>query len=169
MGSGRSGNQSTNQMLSEIIGYRYGYKPSDGDLMTAFTYMFLHGSASHLIGNMIFLWLVGCILELAGRRLVYALICLLTGMVSALVYGLVYQGSTIPLVGASGAISGIIGAYTVLFGMRKVKIFFSLGFYFQHCASIGHFSAALMDRQRTVSVVFSEGSATSPMSVMLEV
>ena len=118
------------QMLSEIVGYRYGYKPSDGDLTTAFTYMFLHGSASHLIGNMIFLWLVGCILELAGRRLVYALIYLLTGMISALAYGLVNQGSTIPLVGASGAISGIIGAYTVLYGMRKVKIFFSLGFYF---------------------------------------
>jgi membrane associated rhomboid family serine protease len=117
-------------MLSEIIGHQYGYKPSDGDIKTAFTYMFLHGSASHLIGNMIFLWLVGCTLELAGRRPVYALIYLLTGMVSAAVYGLVYRGSVVPLVGASAAISGIIGAYTVLYGMRKVKIFFSLGFYF---------------------------------------
>jgi membrane associated rhomboid family serine protease len=118
------------QMLAEIISYRYGYKPADGDLLTAFTYMFLHGSASHLIGNMIFLWLVGCTLELAGRRPVYAVIYLLTGMIAAVVYGLVYQGSTIPLVGASGAISGIIGAYTALYGLRKVKIFFSLGFYF---------------------------------------
>jgi membrane associated rhomboid family serine protease len=118
------------QKLAEIIGYKYGYKPSDSDMKSAFTYMFLHGSASHLIGNMIFLWLVGCTLELAGKRPLYALIYLLTGLVSALVFGLVYKSSAVPLVGASGAISGIIGAYTVLFGMRKVKVFYSLGFYF---------------------------------------
>lgn len=120
------------QRLSEIIGEKYGYKPADGNLKSAFTYAFLHGSALHLIGNMIFLWLVGCTLELTGRRSAYGLIYLLTGMASALFFGLIYKGSVVSLVGASGAIAGIIGAYTVLYGMRKVKIFYSFGFYFNY-------------------------------------
>ena len=61
------------KMLSEVISEVYGYRPAGGSLTTAFTYMFLHGSASHLIGNMVFLWLVGCTLELAGRRSAYGL------------------------------------------------------------------------------------------------
>jgi len=111
---------------------RYGYTPATGSLLTALTCMFMHGSFFHLLGNMIFLWLVGCSLELAGKRAAYLSIYLATGIFAALFFGLVYRHSTIPLVGASGAIAGIIGAYTVLFGLRKVKIFLSLGFYFNY-------------------------------------
>jgi membrane associated rhomboid family serine protease len=124
--------QKYDQMLSEIIATKYGYIPAKASITTAFAYMFLHGSASHLIGNMIFLWLVGCTLELTGRRSIYALIYLLTGVIAAVSFGLVYRGSVVPLVGASGAISGIIGAYTVLYGSRRVKVFYSLGFYFSY-------------------------------------
>ena len=94
--------------------------------------MFMHANFFHLLGNMIFLWLIGCSLEMAGKRAPYLSIYLLTGIFAALFFGMVYRHSTIPLVGASGAISGIIGAYTVLFGLRKVKIFLSLGFYFNY-------------------------------------
>lgn len=118
------------RLRSEMTSWKYGYKPSVWHPMTLITYMFLHGSAMHLIGNMVFLWLVGCILELSGRRSAYLVIYLLTGVLSAVSFGLVYKGSAVPLVGASGAISGIIGAYTVLYGRSKVKIFYSLGFYF---------------------------------------
>jgi membrane associated rhomboid family serine protease len=111
---------------------KYGYTPATGNFKTDFTHMFLHGSVSHLLGNMLFLWLVGCSLELTGKRPAYLMIYLLTGMFAAFFFGLIYRGSTVPLVGASGAISGIIGAYTVFFGLRKVKIFISLGLYFNY-------------------------------------
>jgi membrane associated rhomboid family serine protease len=120
------------RMQSEIVSEKYGYKPAERSPMTAFSYMFLHGSTSHLLGNMLFLWLVGCTLELAGRRWAYGIIYLVTGVISAVGFGLIYRDSMTPLVGASGAISGIIGAYTVLYGMKKVKIFYSVGFYFDY-------------------------------------
>jgi membrane associated rhomboid family serine protease len=120
------------ELRAASISERYGYKPAGGSLLTAFTSLFLHGSLMHLVGNMIFLWLVGCTLELAGRRWVYALEYLVTGMCAALFFGLVYRGSTTPLIGASGAIAGIIGAFTVVYGRQRIKIFYSLGFYFNY-------------------------------------
>ncbi len=118
------------RLRSETISSKFGFKPAVWSPLTLFTYMFLHASVMHLIGNMLLLWLVGCILELAGNRPVYLVIYLVTGVLSAVCFGLVYRSSAVPLVGASGAISGIIGAYTVLYGRSKVKIFYSLGFYF---------------------------------------
>ena len=122
------------KMKSEVFPFteRYGYKPATGNLQTAFTYMFLHGGVIHLLGNMIFLWLVGCSLELGVGRPAFLFIYLSTGILAALFFGMIYRQSTMPLVGASGAIAGIIGAYTVLFGLRKVKIFLTLGFYFNY-------------------------------------
>jgi membrane associated rhomboid family serine protease len=120
--------------FEEIIGraptMRYGYKPAQNRFLTAFTYMFLHGSPMHLLGNMIFLWLVGCMIELTCGRPIYLATYLATGMFSALFFGMVYSDSTIPLVGASGAISGLMGFYAMLFSRKKVGIFLSLGFYF---------------------------------------
>lgn len=120
------------QLQSKVVAWRYGYKPQLGGIETLFTSMFLHGDVFHLLGNMLFLWLVGCAIELAGRRAMYAVIYLATGVCATFGYGMVYSHSAIPLVGASGAIAGIMGAYTVLFGMRKIKIFYSLGFYFSN-------------------------------------
>jgi membrane associated rhomboid family serine protease len=120
------------ELRSTITSERYGYKPAGGSLFTAFTSLFLHGGLMHLVGNMIFLWLVGCTLELAGNRWVYALEYLITGLCATLFFGLVYHGSTTPLIGASGAIAGIIGAFTVVYGRQRIKIFYSLGFYFNY-------------------------------------
>ncbi len=119
-------------MISEMTTQEYGYKPAEKSVITPFTYMFLHGGFMHLLGNMIFLWLVGCVLELGCGRLFYTSLYLLTGVLSALFFGLVYTDSTVPLVGASGAISGLMGAYTVLYGKKKIKVFYSLGFYFNY-------------------------------------
>jgi len=118
--------------ISEMVTQGYGYKPAEKSVITPFTYMFLHGGFMHLLGNMIFLWLVGCVLELGCGRLFYTSLYLLTGILSALFFGLVYTDSTVPLVGASGAISGLMGAYTVLYGKKKIKVFYSLGFYFNY-------------------------------------
>ena len=122
------------KMKSEVFSFteRYGYTPATGSLETAFTYMFLHGGFLHLLGNMVFLWLVGCSLEVGVNRPAYLFTYLSTGVLAALAFGLIYRQSTIPLVGASGAIAGVIGAFTVLFGLRKIKIFLTLGFYFNY-------------------------------------
>jgi len=117
-------------MLSETVVESYGFKPAERSFVTTFTHMFLHGSFMHLLGNMIFLWLVGCVLELGCGRALYVAMYLLTGVLAAGLFALVYMDSTVPLVGASGAISGLMGAYTVLYGKKKIKVFYSLGFYF---------------------------------------
>jgi membrane associated rhomboid family serine protease len=120
------------EIISEMVTQRYGYKPTKKSIITPFTYMFLHGGFMHLLGNMIFLWLVGCVLELGCGRVFYTSLFLLTGVLSALLFGLVYADSQVPLVGASGAISGLMGAYTVSYGRKKIKVFYSLGFYFNY-------------------------------------
>jgi membrane associated rhomboid family serine protease len=119
-------------ILSRITTVRYGFRPAFPTYSTPFTYMFLHGGFGHLLGNMIFLWLVGCALELGYGGLPYGGLYLLTGVLSVGLYYLVYTTSTAPLIGASGAIAGLMGAYTLLYGRRKIKIFYSLGFYFNY-------------------------------------
>lgn len=118
--------------LSRVTSMKYGFIPSSPHYLNAITYMFLHGGVMHLVGNMVFLWLVGCVLELAWGRAVYAGLYLLTGAASVGLFHLIYTDSVVPLIGASGAISGLMGAYTLLYGKRKIKIFYSLGVYFNY-------------------------------------
>ena len=117
---------------SQIISLQYGFRPAYKSFLTAFSYMFLHGSAGHLFGNMVFLWIVGCILEMGLGRVHYLGLYIAGGFVAAGLFWLIYMNSTIPVVGASGAIAGLMGAFAVLFGRKKVKIFYSLGFYFNY-------------------------------------
>jgi membrane associated rhomboid family serine protease len=120
------------EILSRVVAVRYGFRPAFSTYFTPFTYMFLHGGFGHLLGNMIFLWLVGCALELGYGRVPYAGLYLLTGVLAVGLYYLVYMTNTAPLIGASGAIAGLMGAYTLLYGRRKIKVFYSLGFYFNY-------------------------------------
>lgn len=90
---------------------------------TPLTSMFLHGGWAHLIGNMWFLWLFGNNVEDSmgrGRYLAFYLLC---GLGAALFQVAVQPGSVLPLVGASGAISGIMGAYVVLYPRIRVHMF----------------------------------------------
>jgi membrane associated rhomboid family serine protease len=119
-------------MLFKVVFQRYGFKPAEASFVTTFTHMFIHGSFIHILGNMIFIWLVGCVLELGCGRLLYVAMYLLCGTLAVWLFALVYMDSRVPLVGASGAISGLMGAYTVLYGRKKIKVFYSLGFYFNY-------------------------------------
>ena len=121
-----------NRLKSKVIFIHYGFRPAYKNVATCFTYMFLHGGFMHLLGNMIFLWLVGCILELWCGRFFFIGMYFLTGILSAGLFTLMYPNSTAPLIGASGAISGLIGAFTVAYGRKKIRIFYSLGFYFNY-------------------------------------
>jgi membrane associated rhomboid family serine protease len=117
---------------SQIVSFKYGFRPAYKSILSSFTYMFLHGSFGHLFGNMLFLWIVGCMLEMGMGRLKYIALYILGGLMAVWGYWLIYMDSTMPLVGASGSIAGLMGAYAVLFNKKKVKIFYSLGFYFNY-------------------------------------
>lgn len=120
------------EKLTKIVSYTYSFRPAYHSPVTLVTHMFLHGSAEHLIGNMFFLWIVGCALELGCGRLLYGIVYLIGGLFAVALYWLVHMESTVSCVGASGAISGLMGAFTVLFGKKRVKVFYSLGVYFNY-------------------------------------
>ena len=139
-------------MMSKIVSVKYGLKPAERNLLTAFTYMFIHGSFMHLLGNMIFLWFVGCALELGCGRLLYTGIYILTGIFAAWLFAMVYSYSRVPLVGASGAISGLMGAFTVLYGKKKDKGLLLYRCVFQLHQSGRHYPSSDLDRQRSFSI-----------------
>ncbi len=97
--------------------------------LTVFTSMFMHGGWMHLIGNMLYLWIFGNNVEDSmghGRFLVFYLLC---GVLAALAQTLTDPASEIPMVGASGAISGVLGAYLLLYPHARVLVAFPIGFY----------------------------------------
>jgi len=89
---------------------------------TVLTSIFLHGGWMHLIGNMLFLWVFGDNLEDAMGHMRFAVFYLLCGVAASLAHALSVPDSTSPLVGASGAIAGVMGAYIMLHPKVKVLV-----------------------------------------------
>jgi membrane associated rhomboid family serine protease len=98
------------------------------------TSMFLHGSWMHLLGNMWFLWLFGNNVEDSMGRLRFVLFYLICGLAAALGQVLTSPNSAVPMVGASGAISGVMGGYLVLYPRVRVFTLVTLGFFFTSVA-----------------------------------
>ena len=94
-----------------------------------FTSMFLHGSWMHLIGNMWFLWLFGNNVEDVMGRVRFVVFYLLCGLTAALAQVITNPASVVPMVGASGAISGVMGGYLALFPRVRVFCFLIVGFF----------------------------------------
>jgi membrane associated rhomboid family serine protease len=94
-----------------------------------FTSMFMHGSWLHLLGNMWFLWIFGNNVEDSMGRLRFIFFYLLTGLTAAAGQIVTSPGSAIPMVGASGAISGVMGAYLMLYPRVRVFAIVPLGFF----------------------------------------
>ncbi|NDY42945.1 rhomboid family intramembrane serine protease, partial [Dissulfurirhabdus thermomarina] len=117
-------------LRARVTSWRFGFRPAAATPLTAVTYMFLHGGFWHLIGNMVFLWLVGTALEGGCGRPFYAALYLLGGLAAAGLFWAAYPRSPMPLIGASGAVAGLMGAFAVLYGRRRIPVFYSLGFYF---------------------------------------
>ena len=92
-----------------------------------FSAMFLHAGLMHLLGNMLFLWIFGDNIEDVLGKVRFITFYLLCGLIAALCHVFMDTGSKIPMVGASGAISGILGAYLVLFPKAKIKTLVFLG------------------------------------------
>jgi membrane associated rhomboid family serine protease len=90
--------------------------------VTIFTSMFLHGGWLHLGGNMLFLWIFGNNIEDVLGHARYLLLYLVSGAVAALCQALPDATSTVPMIGASGAIAGVLGAYLALYPYAKVHV-----------------------------------------------
>ena len=93
------------------------------------TSMFLHGGWMHILGNMWFMWIFGNNVEDAMGRLRFVVFYLLTGAAAALTQVFLTPASAVPMVGASGAISGVMGAYVVLYPHVRVFMIVPLGFF----------------------------------------
>ena len=96
---------------------------------TLITSMFLHGGWAHLIGNMLYLWIFGDNVEDAMGRVGFLLFYLMTGIAAVLTHTFLHPGSTAPLVGASGAIAGVLGGYLVLYPGARILSLVPLGFF----------------------------------------
>lgn len=120
--------------LEEAI-FNFGAKPAQilvgQNLQTLVSSMFLHAGFSHLIGNMWFLWIFGDNVENKIGKLKYLVFYLISGILSTYIHCLTVPKKmvNVPIVGASGAISGILGAYLILFPRNRIRSFF--WFYFR--------------------------------------
>ncbi len=107
----------------DLFVFKYGYRPADPSPLTLFSSLFLHGGWMHLIGNMLFLFIFGDNVEHRLGHGGYLLGYLATGVVATLFFAMFVPGSETPLVGASGAISGVLGCYFLWFPRNTVKVF----------------------------------------------
>ena len=97
--------------------------------LTIFTSMFMHGGLFHLVWNMLYFWIFGNNIEERLGHVRFIVFYLFCGVVAAFSHALLSPGSTVPMIGASGAIAGMLGAYILLFPMAKIHTIVFLGFY----------------------------------------
>ncbi len=100
------------------------------NFLTPITSMFLHGGWGHLLGNLVFFWVFGNNVEDSMGRSRFALFYLLCGLAAAAAHVVVEPRSVVPTVGASGAISGVMGGYLILYPRAHVRMFFPPFFLF---------------------------------------
>jgi membrane associated rhomboid family serine protease len=110
----------------DLVMFDWGFRPGSPRLLDLFTCMFLHAGFLHLFGNMLFLWIYGDNVEHLLGHVGYLFWYLATGIAATLFYMLGASGSQIPLVGASGAISGVLGFYFVWFPRNQVRLLWLL-------------------------------------------
>ena len=106
----------------DLFVFDFGYRPASPSWMTLFTSMFLHGGLLHLFGNMLFLWIYGDNVEHRLGAVPFVAAYLLTGASATLFHAAFASSSPLPLVGASGAISGVLGFYFVWFPKNRIRV-----------------------------------------------
>ena len=108
----------------ELFVYAFGVVPAYFTIGSVFSSMFVHGGLAHLLGNMLFLWIFGDNVEDRMGHVRYAFFYLTCGFVAALSQVALQPDSLVPMVGASGAIAGVMGAYLVLYPHSRVLMLF---------------------------------------------
>jgi membrane associated rhomboid family serine protease len=110
---------------------RWGLVPSRIGLLSLITHMFLHAGWLHLLGNMLILYLAGPFIEDVWGRPIYAGFYLVSGLAAALCFVALNPSSEIPMVGASGAIAGVMGAFLVRYRTTHIRFFYMVGFFWR--------------------------------------
>ncbi len=110
----------------DLFVFAHGFKPAHPSFNDLFFSLFLHAGFLHLFGNMLFLWIYGDNVEHRLGSLVYLPVYLATGVIATLFYSLFQMNSPMPMIGASGAISGVLGLYFLWFPKNKVRAFVML-------------------------------------------
>jgi membrane associated rhomboid family serine protease len=100
-------------------------------VLTIFTSMFMHGGILHIAGNMLYFWIFGNNIEDVLGHVRFMIFYLFCGVVAAYSYALTAPSSMVPMIGASGAISGILGAYLLLFPRARVHTLIFFGIFIQ--------------------------------------
>jgi len=103
---------------------KWGYIPAEQNLLGLLAYMFIHGGFLHLLGNMFMLYLMGPFIEDVWGRPIYLVFYLAAGVLSAFLYGMYYPDFQGPLIGASGAIAGVMGAFFIRYLKIKITFFY---------------------------------------------
>lgn len=101
---------------------QYGVTPKKFDFFKMFSSMFIHGDFFHLLFNMLFLWLVGCNIEDDWSWKVFCGLYLVSGVAAVLMHVAMFPNSSAPLIGASGAIAGIMGAFMIRHYKTKIRL-----------------------------------------------
>ena len=114
--------QQLEQLQAESILERFAFQPHRHLPASYLTANFLHGGWLHLIFNMWFLWLAGSILEDVWGRIVYPIFYLVAGVIALLMHAAMFPTSIIPVVGASGAIAVLMGAFLVRFPKTRIEL-----------------------------------------------
>lgn len=131
--------------LHEIFVYQYGAIPAvvfgyadlPGEIVAVsanaslITSMFLHGGWMHLIGNMLYLWIFGNNIEDVMGHVKFIVFYVACGILAALSHAAIDSDSAVPMIGASGAISGVLGAYLLLYPHARVLVLIPFGFFSQ--------------------------------------
>jgi len=110
------------QFHHNSLAWNYAFHPYHPTAISYISANFLHGGWLHLIFNMWFLWLAGTVLEDAWGRIVYPIFYLVCGMLALAFHAGIFRGSFVPVVGASGAIAGLMGGFLARFPKTKIKL-----------------------------------------------
>lgn len=110
----------------DLVLFKYGFRPDAPGVLALFSSMFLHAGLLHLAGNMLFLWIYGDNVEHRLGALRFLFWYLMTGVAAALFQAFLGFGPPLPMVGASGAISGVLGFYFLWFPHHSVRVFILL-------------------------------------------
>lgn len=108
--------------IGKSLVYMYGFVPAEFNPLTIFTSMFMHGGFAHIIGNMWFLYIFGDNVESILGHFKYIMFYLACGIGAALAQFFVEPASQVPMIGASGAVAGVLGAYMIRFPKARVHV-----------------------------------------------
>ncbi|MGD2295902.1 MAG: rhomboid family intramembrane serine protease [Candidatus Aminicenantes bacterium] len=111
-------------IITNIPYRKYGFIPAQQSFLALLTYMFIHGGWFHLLGNLLFLYLTGPFIEDVWGRPIYTAFYLIMGIGSALMFAQHYPNFSGPLIGASGAIAGVMGAFLIRYWKTKIEFFY---------------------------------------------